>query len=144
MNSTLKYMLFTFMFISLGTASYTLGQETAQNVSPVYSHTYEYQTTSFDPIGDKNEEILGQKDNLELKNTIIKVTYLPTTDSTISRQNKRELCAYNSRITNKQWVDFVNLINQKCNYDNIDVCWQTQAINSNYNPENIIECFSSN
>ena len=124
MNSALKYIIFTIIFLTLGAVSYTLGQKKGQDVSPIYSHTYEYQTTSFDPNGDKNEQALGQKDDDEIKNTIIKPTYILASDDTIARQNKRELCAFNFRTTNRQWTNFINLVNQNCNHDNIDICWQ--------------------
>jgi|GEM_PF-5856872 len=143
MSKNLQYFLLTITFISLSIASYTLGQDTAIKDNPTLYQIYQYQTTSFDPIGDKNESVLAQNNDQQLINTTIKPDYLPSSDEVISRQNRREVCAFKKRSNNRQWVNFVNLINKKCNYANIDNCWQEQAISSNYNPEDIIECFSN-
>lgn len=59
-------------------------------------------------------------------------------------QNIREICAYDQKEDKSDWWNFIDLVNQNCNQDNADSCWEQQARESNLDIEKIKSCFNQN
>ncbi len=58
-------------------------------------------------------------------------------------QNIREMCAFDQRNNNYQWLQFTTTINTVCTVANIDLCWQEVARSTGYNPQLITNCFTN-
>jgi len=59
-----------------------------------------------------------------------------------ANQNLREICAYNLAEDKKLWWDFVENVNNNCNYTNADSCWEEQAKKAGLDTNKITECFN--
>ena len=59
-----------------------------------------------------------------------------------ANQNIREICAWNMLENKDQWWTFIDNINQNCNYENADVCWEAQAKTAGLDTQKITECFN--
>jgi hypothetical protein len=59
-----------------------------------------------------------------------------------ANQNVREICAFNLAEDKKQWWDFVANVNQSCNSQNADTCWEEQAKKAGLDTAKINDCFN--
>jgi hypothetical protein len=59
-----------------------------------------------------------------------------------ANQNVREICAFNLTEDKKMWWDFVDNVNEACDYKNADTCWEEQAKKAGYDTAKITECFN--
>ncbi len=59
-------------------------------------------------------------------------------------QNIREICAYDQKENKDDWWNFIGLVNENCDQDNTDSCWEQQAKESNLDTEKIKSCFNQN
>jgi len=59
-----------------------------------------------------------------------------------ANQNIREICAWNQSDDKKKWWNFVDYINQNCNSQNADTCWEEQAQKADLDTNKITECFN--
>ena len=59
-----------------------------------------------------------------------------------ANQNIREICAWNQADEKKKWWDFVDHVNQNCNSQNADTCWEEQAQKADLDTNKITECFN--
>jgi len=60
-----------------------------------------------------------------------------------ANQDIRELCAWNQSTDKMQWWKFIDLVNQNCNSNNADTCWEQYAKESGYDTAKITECFNN-
>lgn len=143
----------TLLFAGLSLASYSLGQIKAQeNASPIAGKSLSYLTKSFAPKPDAtNEDTLNpiypfsttvnQSPNTI---TIDNINYYSGQSRQELVQSIRELCAFQLKKNNTQWLDFVNKIAQSCNLDNNSTCWKEQAVDSGFLEEEITQCMYKN
>ncbi|MFH1601397.1 MAG: hypothetical protein ABIB61_00375 [Candidatus Shapirobacteria bacterium] len=60
------------------------------------------------------------------------------------KQGIREVCAYQNLGSDKSsWWDFVDKVNSNCAADNIESCWESQALGAGLNLEEIKNCLSA-
>ena len=60
-----------------------------------------------------------------------------------ANENIREICAFNQLGNDKtSWWNFIDNINQNCNLQNSDLCWEDQAKSAGLNTVQITECFN--
>ncbi len=57
-------------------------------------------------------------------------------------QNVREICAAKNTPSQKAWWDFVLSVNQDCNSENVDNCWEPLAKKAGFDTEAIKLCFN--
>lgn len=59
-----------------------------------------------------------------------------------ANQNVREMCAWNLADDKTKWWNFIDNVNQNCNSQNADTCWEEQAKKADYDTNKITECFN--
>ena len=59
-----------------------------------------------------------------------------------ANQDVREICAYNLAEDKKLWWDFVENVNNNCDQNNADTCWEEQAKKAGLDSTKITECFN--
>lgn len=59
-----------------------------------------------------------------------------------ANQDVREICAYNLAEDKKLWWDFVKNVNDNCDQNNADTCWEEQAKKAGLDSNKITECFN--
>lgn len=60
-----------------------------------------------------------------------------------ANQDVREICAYNLAEDKKLWWDFVKNVNDNCDQNNADTCWEEQAQKAGFDTNKIKECFNN-
>lgn len=60
-----------------------------------------------------------------------------------ANQNVREICAYNMNDDKTNWWNFVENVNQNCNVEDADTCWEEQAKKAGFDTNKITECFNT-
>lgn len=60
-----------------------------------------------------------------------------------ANQDVREICAYNMVDDKKIWWDFVKNVNDSCNQNDADTCWEEQAKKAGLDTNKITECFNT-
>ncbi|MFH1561123.1 MAG: thioredoxin domain-containing protein [Patescibacteria group bacterium] len=58
-------------------------------------------------------------------------------------QNVREICAWNQTEDKNQWWQFVDLVNNGCQLETVDQCWQAKADEAKLDKDKIQECFNT-
>lgn len=59
-----------------------------------------------------------------------------------ANQHVREMCAWKLATDKKQWWDFIDNVNQNCDSQNADTCWEEQAKKAGFDSNKITECFN--
>lgn len=59
-----------------------------------------------------------------------------------ANQDVREICAWGLADDKTKWWDFVGNVNQNCNAQNADSCWEDQAKKAGLDTGKITECFN--
>lgn len=59
-----------------------------------------------------------------------------------ANQNIREICVWNQSDDKKKWWNFVGYVNQNCNSQDADTCWEEQAKKADLDTNKITECFN--
>lgn len=161
MKSVFFYSIITLIFLSL---SYFINKQKLLPISKISPQPVFYSVSSFDPKTSQAENELFQNlssDQINSLNFYPSYLFIPTSvdsnklhlstgDNYTSpfgrqelNQNIREICAFNQKLNNYQWLNFVYLVNQNCNPDNADICWQSQSEEANYSTPDLIDCFTS-
>ena len=100
------------------------------------------------------------KDEAECKKTISENlkecqdtnSYIKASDGTLyaslhgrveANQDVREICAWNQTSDKAKWWDFIGNVNQNCNSQNADSCWEDQAKKAGLDTAKITECFNN-
>lgn len=58
-------------------------------------------------------------------------------------QDIREICAWNSTEEKGRWWQFIDLINNNCQLEEVDQCWQEQAEKAGLDKDKIQDCFNN-
>ncbi len=162
MKSLIFYLTATLVFLAI--SFYVNRQDlsipnVSNKISPIA-----YSVSSFDPKTSISENQLFQalsRDQINSLNLLPNYTFIPSSVDTNSlqltngnrytspfgrqelNQNIREICAFADKKNNYQWLYFVYLINQNCNPNNVDTCWQTQAEEAGYLSQDLTNCFTN-
>lgn len=59
-----------------------------------------------------------------------------------ANQNVREICAYKQTADKKLWWNFLDNVNNNCDAQNADTCWEEQAKKASLDTAKITECFN--
>ena len=98
----------------------------------------------------KNVADCQQQISVMVKNCNDESKYLKIGDNLYSslhgrveaNQDVREICAYNLTEDKKLWWDFVENVNNNCDQNNADTCWEEQAQKAGFDTNKIKECFN--
>lgn len=58
-------------------------------------------------------------------------------------QDIREICAWNQTDDKNQWWQFVDLVNNGCQLETVDQCWQAKADEAKLDKDKIQDCFNT-
>ena len=93
-----------------------------------------------DTIVSANNECLDESQYLKIGDNL----YSSLHGRVEANQNIREICAYNMLGDDKsQWWTFIDNVNQSCDYQNADTCWEEQAKKANLDTNKITDCFNN-
>lgn len=60
-----------------------------------------------------------------------------------ANQDVREICAYNLTDDKTKWWDFIEKVNNSCDSQNADTCWEDQASSAGLDTTAIKDCFNN-
>lgn len=89
-------------------------------------------------ITESNTKCNDEKNYLKIGNNL----YSSLHGRIEANQDVREICAYNMVEDKKIWWDFVKNVNDKCDQNNADTCWEEQAKKAGLDTNKITECFN--
>lgn len=90
-------------------------------------------------VNADNAKCLDEKAYLKSGNTY----YSSLHGNEETKQDVREICAYNLAEDKKMWWDFIANVNQSCNLENVASCWEEQAKKAGYDTNKINDCFNN-
>lgn len=100
----------------------------------------------FQTIAECQETISENYNKCTDENSYIKTssgTYYASLHGRVeANQNVREMCAWDLTDDKSKWWNFVTNINQNCDSQNADTCWEEQAKKADYDTSKITECFN--
>jgi hypothetical protein len=92
-----------------------------------------------DTIAESNKTCLDEKQYLKIGDNL----YSSLHGRVEANQNVREICAFNMAEDKSQWWDFIDNVNQNCDSQNADTCWEEEAKKANFDTNKITECFNT-
>jgi len=89
-------------------------------------------------INESNKSCLDEKNYLKIGD----VFYSSLHGRVEANQDVREICAYNMNDDKANWWKFIENVNQNCDSQNADTCWEEQAKKAGFDTAKITECFN--
>ena len=90
-------------------------------------------------ITDSSKACLDEKNYLKIGSNF----YSSLHGRIEANQDVREICAFNLNDDKTNWWTFVSNVNQNCDSQNADTCWEEQAKKAGFDTAKITECFNT-